>query len=224
MGASAWPEEIKPVLRGRIHQAAFFLHIPLSLWLLYNSRSGIPRVAGTLYLLTLLNMYGISSVLHVVDWKRYALEARVQKVDHASIFLLISGTYTPMCMCCLPSKEGWVMGMLFSAWMIALAGVAKCLLWTTAPRVFNVLFYFICGLTIVPFIPRMLDHVSLWDMAFLLLGGAQYLIGGVIYGAQYPDPSPKTFGYHEIFHILTISANCCFLIPMSKGLFQDLHT
>jgi hemolysin III len=211
-----WPEEIKPLLRGRIHQAAFFLHIPLSAWLVYHAKSGIPKIAVALYLLTLLNMYGISSVLHVVDWKRYSLEARVQRIDHASIFLLISGTYTPMCLCCLP-QESWVVAMLFSAWMIAIAGVIKCLLWTTAPRAFNVLFYFICGLTIVPFMPRIIEHVSTRDVIFMGLGGAQYLIGGFIYGIQYPDPSPSTFGYHEIFHILTISANCCFLVPMSKG-------
>lgn len=166
------------------------------------------------YLTTLLNMYGISSVLHITDWQRPWLEARLQKVDHASIFLLIAGTYTPICVSCLPRAD-WVTALLLSVWVIGIAGVIKCLIWSNPPKAFNVAFYFVCGLTIVPFIPYLYDYVTWWALTLYVLGGVMYLAGGVIYGIEYPDPWPKVFGFHEIFHTLTILANLCFIIPMS---------
>ena len=206
--------EIKPLLRGQIHRAGFYAYLVIAVFLIYFARSGIPRISMGIYLTTLLNMYGISSVLHITDWQRPWLEARLQKVDHASIFLLIAGTYTPICVSCLP-RAGWVTALLLSVWIIGIAGVIKCLIWSKAPKAFNVAFYFVCGLTIVPFIPHLYDYVTWWGLVLYVLGGAMYLIGGVIYGTEYPDPWPKVFGFHEIFHTLTILANLCFIIPMS---------
>lgn len=205
--------EVKPLLRGQLHRISFFVYLILAVFIIYYTRPGIPRISMSVYLVTLINMYGISSVLHITDWKKPYLEARVQKIDHASIFLLISGTYTPICICCLPS-EGWALGILVSVWVIAIAGVAKCLIWKNAPKAFNVAFYFVCGLTIIPFIPLILDYVSWKHIVMYIVGGAMYLIGGVIYGIEYPDPFPKVFGFHEIFHVLTILSNVCFLLPL----------
>ena len=208
------PGEIKPLLRGQFHRAAFWAYLIASVFLLYAARPGLPRLSLGVYLVTLINLYGISSILHVIDWQRPQLEARVQRIDHASIFLLISGTYTPLCLNCLPKDESWPMLMLIAAWIIAIAGVIKCLLWSHLSKAFNVAFYFTCGLTIIPFLPRLILHIAWSHMALIAAGGIMYLAGGVIYGTEYPDPFPLVFGYHEIFHILTILANLCFLAPI----------
>lgn len=218
-GMATKPGELKPVLRGQLHRAAFYAYAIAAVFMVYFAKPGIPRASLAVYLLTLINLYGISSVLHVTHWKRPWLESQLQKVDHASIFLLISGTYTPICLNCLP-LHGWVMLMLLSVWIIAIAGVLKCLLWRHAPKAFNVAFYFLCGLTIIPFIPKILDYVSFQMLMFYAMGGAMYLAGGMIYGTEYPDPFPTIFGFHEIFHVLTILANLCFLVPMSTCLFE----
>lgn len=206
--------EVKPLLRGQFHRAAFIAYLLAAALLVYQSKPGLPRISMGVYLATLLNLYGISSVLHITDWQRPHLEARVQRIDHASIFLLIAGTYTPLCLNCLPKSESWPLFMLISAWAIAVAGVIKCLVWSNLPKAFNVAFYFVCGLTIIPFAPQLLHHVSWTHLILLLAGGIMYLVGGVIYGTEYPDPMPLTFGFHEIFHILTILANICFLAPI----------
>jgi hemolysin III len=211
--------EVKPLLRGQLHRAAFYTYIIAAGFLIYYAKAGIARASLAVYLFTLINLYGVSTVLHVTHWCRPWLEVRLQKIDHASIFLLISGNYTPICLCCLPAA-GWVYVMLLSVWTIAIAGVIKCLVWTHAPKAFNVAFYFTCGLTIVPFVPRIMDYVTWQQMAFYAMGGAMYLAGGVIYGIEYPDPFPKVFGFHEIFHVLTIVANLCFIVPMSTCIFR----
>lgn len=213
-GSSIKMEEVKPILRGQFHRAAFWAFFIFIFLLLKWSKSGIPRLSLAIYLFTLANLYIISSILHITDWKTAELEERVQRIDHASIFLLIAGTYTPLCLNCLPPTESWPLFMLTSVWIIAIAGVVKCLLWSNLSKAFNVSFYFICGLTIIPFIPKLLQHMSLSQMALIGIGGALYLLGGVIYGTEYPDPFPLVFGFHEIFHILTILANLCFLAPI----------
>jgi hemolysin III len=215
---STKPDEVKPLLRGQLHRAAFYVYLIAAGFLIYMSKAGIARAALAIYLATLINLYGTSTVLHVTHWRRPWLEVQLQKVDHASIFLLISGTYTPICLCCFP-PEGWVYAMLLSVWAIAIAGVIKCLVWTRAPKAFNVAFYFTCGLTIIPFFPKILGYITISQMFFYIMGGVMYLSGGVIYGLEFPDPFPKVFGFHEIFHVLTILANLCFMVPMSSCIF-----
>ncbi len=205
--------EVKPLMRGQIHRVAFFAYILIAAFFAYVSKEGVPRIAVIIYMATLINLYGISSVLHITSWKDEKLEERVQRVDHASIFLLIAGSYTPICMSCLP-PEPWALYIMGTAWLIAIAGIIKSILWINTPKVFNVSFYFVCGLTIVPFFPRILPHITPVQVACFIAGGICYLAGGVIFGIEYPDPSPKYFGFHEIFHTLTIVANVCFMIPM----------
>lgn len=208
--------EMKPYFRGKLHKVSFYFYLFLSMFLLPLARPGTPRISLCIYLITLVTLYGISSVLHVTDWHHPHLETRVQKLDHASIFLLIAGTYTPVCYCCLPG-EGWVLGMLLSVWVIAIVGVVKCLWLKHISKVFNVGFYFLCGLTIIPFAPKIFPYVAVGDLIFFCAGGIAYLAGGFVYGLESPDPLPETFGYHEIFHSLTIVANLCFLVPILKG-------
>lgn len=208
--------EVKPSLRGYFHRGAFFAFLVIGFILLFMAKSHISRLSVSIYIISLLNLYGISSVLHMTDWKEEWVENRVVKIDHASIFLLICGSYTPVCLCCISSENNLNLKICLCAWIVAISGVLKCIFWTNAPRVFNVIFYMLCGLIIAPFLAKLKYSLSVLDLVMFLFGGLQYLVGGVIFGAKYPDPWPHYFGFHEIFHILTITANIFFLIPISK--------
>lgn len=206
--------EDKPISRGYIHRVSFYLYLLFSIFILWKTRSGIPRYSMAIYLATLINLYGISSVLHVTSWNCSVAESRLTRIDHSSIFLLIAGSYSPMCLVCVPPSAKWGVQLLIGVWIIAIGGIVKCMVWTKCPRGINVVFYFICGLSVVPFIPETIQVIGWKDMIYVIVGGAMYLIGGVVYGTRRPNPSPSYFGFHEIFHLLTVTANLCFLHPM----------
>lgn len=208
--------EIKPLFRGQLHRVAFWIYLPLSFTLLVMARSGVPRLSLAIYLITLINLYGVSSILHITNWQTAALDAQVQQIDHANIFLLIAGTYTPLCLNAIPATESWALFMLLAVWIVALAGIIKCLCWRNLPKWFEVSFYFFCGLVAVPFLPGAIRSSQLHGIPLILVitGGAIYLMGGIVYGVEYPDPWPLVFGHHEIFHLFTVIANFCFLACM----------
>lgn len=212
-------DEVKPLLRGQLHHFGFYAFIIAGLAVLW--KLGHFHWSYIVYLTSLLAVYGTSAAFHVIDWDNKKHEVIMQTLDHANIFFLIAGTYTPVCTSCLPWEEPWVRHILIAAWSIAAAGIIKCIFWRNPPKLLNVAFYFICGLTIIPFMPRIFGVVDpLFAYAFIT-GGVVYLIGGTVYGIEWPDPFPDTFGYHEIFHLCTIIANLCFFIPIVYCIFNE---
>jgi hemolysin III len=213
-GKLAADEVVKPLLRGKIHFVGFYLFLVQGLYLIYVSPKEIYRLCISIYLLSMILLFGTSTVYHTSTWIDHDMEMLVQKMDHASIFLLIVGTYTPTCVLLFDVAEVWPLRTLAAAWCIGIAGVLKSILVTNPPKVFNVLFYFLCGLTIVPFLPNVIFAIGWKKTLFMALGGILYLLGGTIYGLEWPDPAPKYYGFHEIFHTLTLVANICFLLPI----------
>jgi hemolysin III len=207
-------EPEKPLLRGQFHHVAFYVHLLLGIVVLSFTKNALSQFAFFVYILCLLFLYGTSATFHTTSWKDPKAELLVQKMDHASIFLVISGTYTAVCMICLPFEKPWVQNMLLAVWATAVVGIIKTIFWHDPPVVFNVGFYFFTGLIIIPFMPLIVSSVEPSFTISCAAGGACYLVGGVIYGCQKPDPYPKVFGYHEIFHVLTLIANTCFLYPI----------
>lgn len=214
-------EPKKPLLRGQFHHVAFYVHLLLGIIVLSLTKNVLSQFAFFVYILCLLFLYGTSATFHTTSWKDPKAELVVQKLDHASIFLVISGTYTAICLICLPIQEFWVKLMLSAVWITAVIGILKTIFWHDPPVIFNVGFYFFTGLIIVPFMPKLAYAVDSHMLYSCILGGAFYLIGGVIYGTQKPDPLPKVFGYHEIFHVLTLLANSCFLYPIITAIFEN---
>lgn len=206
-------DEVKPRLRGQFHHAGFYAFVITGLFVVWKLRSF--EWSYLVYMATLLAVYGTSAAFHTIEWKNKSFEVFMQQLDHANIFLLIAGTYTPVCVACLPfEEEPWVRHILYSAWAIALAGVAKCIFWRDPPKILNVAFYIICGMTLVPFIPRIIHVIHPGVASSFVAGGALYIFGGIVYGIEWPDPWPTFFGYHEIFHVCTLLANICFFIPI----------
>jgi hemolysin III len=213
-GKLSLEEPDKPLLRGRIHFIGFFVFLLLGLLLLFVSQNETSRLCHSIYLLSMLILFSTSTIFHTTEWKNAAIESLLQKLDHASIFLLITGTYTPVCVLLFDLTKKWPIYILACAWLIGIAGILKSLLIENPPKILNVLFYFVCGLTILPVLPEVFSSIGAILSLFMALGGFFYLLGGTIYGIEWPNPFPKFFGYHEIFHLLTLLANFCFLVPI----------
>ena len=207
-------EPTKPLLRGKIHFVGFFLFLLLGTSLIIISKNEITRLCLCIYLLSMLMLFGTSSVFHTTPWRNNSVESFIQKADHASIFLLITGTYTPVIILFFDLTKSWPLAVLFIAWFIGISGVAKSLLMENPPKIFNVLFYFACGLTVAPVTHKVYEAIGLFKTLCMGMGGVFYLLGGTIYGIEWPDPHPKFYGYHEVFHSLTLIANFCFLLPI----------
>lgn len=221
VGKLSKDEPEKPFLRGKIHYFGFYLFLFFGSVLLILAKNEITRLCISIYLLSMLILFGTSTFFHTTTWENYNVEAFIQKVDHASIFLLITGTYTPVCVLLFDISHRWPLYVLSAAWIIGISGILKSIFIENPPKFFNVLFYFACGLSILPVLPKVFSSIGL-SMAFsLLTGGILYLLGGTIYGIEWPDPSPKIYGYHEIFHTLTLLANLCFLFPIIINIIKE---
>lgn len=214
-------DEVKPKLRGQFHHAGFYAFIITSIFVLWKLKTF--EWSYMVYMTSLLAVYGTSAAFHVINWENKSYEVFMQQLDHANIFLLIAGTYTPVCVACLPFEERWVKHILIAAWTIAICGVIKCIVWKNPPKILNVAFYFVCGLTILPFLPRIVKVINPYVSASFVAGGVVYLLGGVVYGIEYPDPFPDVFGYHEIFHVCTLIANLCFFVPIIYCIYTNAN-
>ncbi len=163
-------------------------------------------VSFSIFGASMILLYTASSLYHllVVSEKSSVL---LRKIDHMMIYVLIAGTYTPVCL--IPLRGGWGWSILISIWGIAMAGIVLKLLWFNAPRWLYTLFYLIMGwLIVIAFVP-LLRTMPAAAMGWLVAGGLLYTIGGVIYGTKWPRLKSKVFGFHEVFHIFVLYGSFC---------------
>jgi hemolysin III len=197
----ARPLRTKPRLRGVFHEAAFYAALGAGLTLVCLAPS--LRVAWPLAVYTgsLACMLGFSALYHRPTWTVKSRQ-RLRRLDHCGIFLLIAGSYTPLCTLVLPAPRGLL--LLAAVWTGALAGVGQSLLWIDAPKPVTAGLYILLGWLAATALPQLWHGLGLAGFSLLVCGGVAYTIGGLIYAARRPDPAPAVFGYHEIFHALTI--------------------
>jgi hemolysin III len=195
-----------PRWRGRLHQAGFFLALPAGVVLIGSSRGGAARVAAALFVLSLLALFGASATYHVGNWAP-AVKARLQRLDHAMIFVLIAGSYTPITLLAL--EPAWGITFLVLAWTIAVGGAILALWHIDTVHRFAVYIYIGFGWLLVLALPAVLDALTTTELALLLAGGILYTVGAVGLWLRRPDPSPTIFGYHEVWHALTLVAAGC---------------
>ncbi len=177
--------------------------------LLARSGDDLPRLLSMLvYGLSMIELYAISAIYHIGRWqgrRRHMLRA----LDHANIYIMIAGTYTPFCVNVL---SGWlrptVLGLI---WTLAVLGAASSIFTLALPRWTAVALYFGMGWVALIPAPTLVGALPLTATALLLCGGVFYTIGGVIYARRRPDPFPRIFGYHEIFHLFVIAGSAAFL-------------
>ncbi|MBG0825108.1 hemolysin III family protein [Planomonospora sp. ID91781] len=197
------PESIKPRLRGWLHAGALPVTLVAGFVLVALGPTLQARLAAVIYAITSGLLFGISATYH-----RGTLSPRLEEVlrrlDHANIYLIIAGTYTPFALLALDGSARVV--VLSVVWAGAIAGVLFRVLWTRAPRWLSTALYIALGWTAVFVLPQLAEGAGVAAVALIFVGGVLYTAGGVVYGLRRPDPSPRWFGFHEVFHAFTLAA------------------
>ncbi len=194
---------MKPRLRGVSHQYAFFAAMAAGAALVVLARGAQARVAVAVYALSLCAMFGASALYHRIDWSPRP-RAWLRRLDHSMIYVLVAGTYTPFALLVLAPALGWA--ILGVVWAGALVGVVLSLVWIDKPRWLSAVLYVALGWVAIVVLPQLWDRAGVMAVALLATGGVLYTLGAVVYARRRPDPSPRVFGYHEVFHVLVIAA------------------
>ncbi|MFE3597913.1 hemolysin III family protein [Streptomyces sp. NPDC059096] len=197
------PIPVKPKLRGWLHAGMFPAVVVAGMALIALTGSTRARIACAIYVLTACLLFGVSAIYHRGEWGPRG-EAVLRRLDHANIFLIIAGTYTPLTMLLLPDSTGRT--LLWAVWAAAAAGIAFRVFWVGAPRWLYTPCYIAMGWAAVFFLPDFLRTGGIAVLVLVIVGGLLYSAGGVIYGLKRPNPSPRWFGFHEVFHSFTLAA------------------
>jgi hemolysin III len=163
-------------------------------------------VAFGIFGFSLIALYTASALYHLLPLSPAGV-ARMRRVDHMSIFVLIAGTYTPFCLLALDG--GWRVGLLGLVWGLALCGILLKLFWMDAPRWLSVALYLGIGWVAVIAAPALFREVPAGGMAWVLAGALVYSTGALIYGLKRPNPMPGVFGFHELWHLFVVAGSAC---------------
>ncbi|MGO4300701.1 PAQR family membrane homeostasis protein TrhA [Leifsonia sp. RAF41] len=199
------PGEVKPTWRGWIHAGTFPVTVVSGIALISLAHGAPAKWASAVFMVTSMLLFGNSALYHRFDW-RPRMKVLLKRIDHANIFLLIAGTYTPLAVLALPPSKGIL--LLCLVWAGALLGIAFRVFWINAPRWLYVPLYVALGWAAMMYIVD-LFNANAAMMVLVIVGGILYTIGAVIYGMKRPNPFPGRFGFHEIFHTLTVLAFLC---------------
>jgi hemolysin III len=194
----------RPALRGWLHVGGGIAAIAGTAWMLLMADSPAGYVGASIFGATLIALYWTSATYHRLQWRRPTWRSVNRRVDHAMIFLLIGGTYTPFC---LAMSLAWGIPLLAVVWSFAGLGALAKVLWPNTPRWLGVALYVAIGWTALIATAEIVNVFTAMPIAMVLFGGLLYTLGGMIYAARRPDPWPRVFGYHEIFHSLVIAGS-----------------
>ncbi|MEF2978269.1 PAQR family membrane homeostasis protein TrhA [Subtercola sp. YIM 133946] len=199
------PLDVKPTWRGWIHAVTFPLAIAAGIVLVSIAEGPAAKWSCAVFALTSLLLFGNSALYHRFNWQPKTKRV-LKRIDHANIFLLIAGTYTPIAVLALPPAKGTL--LLILIWIAAVLGIGFRVFWIDAPRWLYTPLYVLMGFAALLFIVDIFDANAV-TMTLVLVGGLSYTIGAVVYGIKRPNPVPGVFGFHEIFHALTLVAFAC---------------
>ena len=211
----------KPKLRGWLHAGTFPAALVAGTVLVCLAPAGAPRWAALVFAVTAALLFGTSALYHRGTWSPRA-EAVLRRLDHSNIFLIIAGTYTPFCVTMLP--EGKSRTLLTAVWIGALAGVAFRVLWIGAPRWLYTPVYAALGWAAVAYLGDFLRTGGVAATVLLVVGGLLYTAGAVVYGTKRPNPSPRWFGFHEVFHALTVAGFAAHYVGVSLATYAAAPT
>jgi hemolysin III len=178
---------------------------------------GAVALATSVYSVTLLGLFGISALYHRRTWRTARSRTLMKRLDHSMIFLFIAGTYTPIIALTMePDRAAVVLAII---WVGALAGVALKMRWPHAPSWVGVPIYLALGYVAVFVLPDLLRGGGVAALVLILTGGLLYTVGAVFYATRWPNPWPRTFGFHEFFHAATVLAAICHHVAIWLVLF-----
>ncbi len=195
----------KPKLRGVLHELAFYVAVGLGIPLSLTAEGGKARLSAIVFSTCVALCFGASALYHRPTWRPRA-RSWLARADHAGIYLLIAGTYTPFGLLVL--SRGWAIAVLSIVWSGAAAAIALKLFWPGVPKRVSAGIGLGLGWVAVVAISQLLK-LPLAGLLLLLGGGLAYTLGAVTYALRRPDPLPRVFGYHEVFHLLTLVAAGC---------------
>lgn len=203
--------EPKPLLRGWIHAIMIPLSLTAGIILILMAPEGAGKITSAIYAFTGLLLFSISAIYHLGDWSP-STKRVLKRLDHTNIMLVIAGSYTPLAWALL--SEGKATLLLTAIWMGALAGVAFRVFYTDAPRWLYTPVYVVLGLAALLFIG---DFFAASPAAAVLIcaGGAFYILGAVFYALKRPNFSIRWFGFHELFHALTVVGFACHYVAIA---------
>ena len=206
--------QIKEPINALTHFLGFLMSIPILITLTmkaYQNASFLSMVAFLIFGISLLLLYGASTIYHTLNISPKGT-ALLRRIDHMMIFVLIAGTYTPVCLIPLRGKWGWT--LFVAVWGFAFAGILLKIFWLNAPRWFSTLLYVVMGwLVLIAFVPlEQAIHIS--GIVLLASGGIVYTIGAVIYAVKWSKLKLKYFGFHEIFHLFVMGGSALHVLFM----------
>ncbi len=202
--AASTRSDVRPLMRGTLHLAMAVV-APFGLVLLLIVADS-PRayVGASIFAATLILLYSTSASYHIFPW-RASWRGVIKRVDHAMIFALIAGTYTPFCLIVL--GNAWGITMLALVWTFAGIGILLKVAWPNAPRWLSVALYLAVGwIALIPVV-EVVTRMHAGAIATLLAGGLCYTVGAIIYAMRRPNPFPRVFGFHEVFHLFVIAGS-----------------
>jgi len=198
---------VKPRLRGVLHQWACVVFTGLAALLIVLASGAREHAGAATFAAALVAMFGTSAIYHRVNWQSLAARMWWRRLDHAMIFVLIAGTYTPFGLLAL--EGAWRWSILSVVWVGSLAAIVVALAWVRAPKWLSAVLGILLGWVAVVAVPQLVDAVGPLGMLLLGVGGVLYTFGAIVYARRSPDPVPAVFGYHELFHACVIGAAAC---------------
>ncbi|RKQ87437.1 hemolysin III [Solirubrobacter pauli] len=211
-----------PRLRGVSHAYAFFVAVVAAALLIVFTPGREPRMAAAVYGIGLCALFGGSALYHRWRWNP-SWRPWLRRVDHSMIYVFIAATYTPVGWLVLSGATQWI--VLISVWAGAAAGVTLSIAWINAPRWLCAICYLALGWVAVVAFPQMQSELATVPLTLIGLGGLLYTIGAVIYAMGRPNPWPKVFGFHEIFHVFVILAAVAHFVAMAGWIVPSgLHS
>ena len=210
-------DDVKPKLRGWLHAVTAPLSLAAGIVLIALSPNATTRVGSAVFAASAVILFTVSAIYHRGTWSP-KVWAFLRRFDHANIFLLIAGSYTPFTLLLLEGRNQTI--LLTVAWTGAVLGVLFRVFWADAPRWLYTPIYIALGWAAVFFFDDFIANGGTAVVTLLAVGGLLYTLGGVVYGLQRPDPHPRWFGFHEVFHLLTIAAFITHYIGVSIATYQ----
>jgi hemolysin III len=211
------PDDI-PRLRGRLHQHAVWVSFVAAVVLVALAPTERARVAALIYGAGLCVLFGASALYH-----RWPGPPRfvplLRRIDHSTIFVFIAASYTPVGLLVLKPPTSTI--VLSAVWLAAAVGVTLSICWIDAPRWVQALCYVVTGWIALAALPQLLAGAGVVPFVLFALGGAVYSLGALVYAARRPDPWPRVFGFHEVFHALVIAAALVHFVAMAGWVIPD---
>ncbi|MGI8793103.1 MAG: PAQR family membrane homeostasis protein TrhA [Acidimicrobiales bacterium] len=204
---------VPPKLRGWLHVFCFFLAIPTGITVILLADSTRARVGAAVYAVGLVALFGVSGFYHRGRWSP-TWRSRMRRLDHSTIFVMVAGSYTPVCLVVL---EGWVSAvMLISAWVGAAIGAV--LAWTNRrwASVARGALYIVLGWGVVIALPQLIRGMTVAELVLIVAGGVLFTLGAITLATKWPDPFPQVFGNHEVWHTFVVVAVVCHFIAIAS--------